>query len=96
MKTIKILNLKGEYMKDYKKLSLVAVGLVCVMFLGFAVLNGCKKQPPPATGGSSTTLEAKMIYTCPMHPEITSDKPGNCPKCGMALVKKEIAQPAAE
>ncbi|MET0988713.1 MAG: heavy metal translocating P-type ATPase, partial [Steroidobacteraceae bacterium] len=25
------------------------------------------------------------IYTCPMHPEIRQDKPGNCPKCGMAL-----------
>ncbi|MCI0559544.1 MAG: hypothetical protein MN733_13705, partial [Nitrososphaera sp.] len=25
-------------------------------------------------------------YTCPMHPEITSDVPGRCPKCGMALV----------
>ena len=29
------------------------------------------------------------IYTCPMHPEIIRDKPGNCPVCGMALVKKE-------
>lgn len=27
-------------------------------------------------------------YTCPMHPEVLSDKPGKCPKCGMALVKK--------
>lgn len=27
----------------------------------------------------------KIKYTCPMHPEVTSDKPGNCPKCGMAL-----------
>ncbi len=26
------------------------------------------------------------MYTCPMHPEIVSDKPGRCPKCGMALV----------
>jgi hypothetical protein len=26
-------------------------------------------------------------YTCPLHPEVKSDKPGNCPKCGMALVK---------
>ncbi|HLE65575.1 MAG TPA: heavy metal translocating P-type ATPase, partial [Burkholderiales bacterium] len=25
-------------------------------------------------------------YTCPMHPEIVQDKPGSCPKCGMALV----------
>lgn len=25
------------------------------------------------------------IYTCPMHPEIRQDKPGSCPKCGMAL-----------
>ena len=25
-------------------------------------------------------------YTCPMHPEILQDKPGSCPKCGMALV----------
>ena len=25
------------------------------------------------------------IYTCPMHPEIRRDRPGNCPKCGMAL-----------
>lgn len=28
-------------------------------------------------------------YTCPMHPEVTSDKPGKCPKCGMDLVVKK-------
>ncbi len=26
-------------------------------------------------------------YTCPMHPEVISNKPGKCPKCGMNLVK---------
>jgi len=26
-----------------------------------------------------------MIYTCPMHPEIEQDYPGECPKCGMTL-----------
>lgn len=28
---------------------------------------------------------ASAIYSCPMHPEVRSDHPGNCPKCGMAL-----------
>ena len=27
-------------------------------------------------------------YSCPMHSEVKSGKPGKCPKCGMDLVKK--------
>lgn len=38
---------------------------------------------------SSATPAAEAMYSCPMHPEVTSDKPGTCPKCGMALVKKK-------
>ncbi|HXU29991.1 MAG TPA: heavy metal translocating P-type ATPase [Thermoanaerobaculia bacterium] len=34
-------------------------------------------RPEPAPPGSQ--------WTCPMHPEIVRDKPGSCPKCGMAL-----------
>src|SRR3989339_144001 len=30
--------------------------------------------------------ESNIEYTCPMHPEVRSDKPGICPKCGMTLV----------
>ncbi|HJU19216.1 MAG TPA: heavy metal translocating P-type ATPase [Stellaceae bacterium] len=36
-----------------------------------------RETPPPAVPGA--------IYTCPMHPQIRQDKPGNCPICGMAL-----------
>ena len=28
-----------------------------------------------------------VTYTCPMHPDVISDKPGKCPKCKMNLVK---------
>jgi Cu+-exporting ATPase len=35
---------------------------------------------PPATGAPERTE-----WTCPMHPEVASDRPGACPKCGMAL-----------
>jgi cation transport ATPase len=31
---------------------------------------------------------ADPIYTCPMHPEIQQNHPGNCPKCGMTLEPK--------
>ena len=31
---------------------------------------------------------AAMAYSCPMHTEVMSDKPGKCSKCGMDLVKK--------
>ena len=39
---------------------------------------GAPKQPSVPTSGGTT-------YTCPMHPEIRQDRPGVCPKCGMAL-----------
>jgi len=33
--------------------------------------------------------EVVKIYTCSMHPEVRSDKPGKCPKCGMTLIEKK-------
>src|SRR5947207_207159 len=33
----------------------------------------------------------ESVYTCPMHPEIERDKPGDCPICGMALERKTIS-----
>jgi hypothetical protein len=34
---------------------------------------------------------AAAAYSCPMHPEVTSDKPGVCPKCNMKLTKPAAA-----
>ncbi|MGB3540523.1 MAG: heavy metal translocating P-type ATPase, partial [Mesorhizobium sp.] len=38
---------------------------------------GERPEPAPMPKGTQ--------YTCPMHPEIIRDKPGDCPICGMAL-----------
>lgn len=35
-------------------------------------------------------IMSTTMYSCPMHPEVTSNKPGNCSKCGMALVKHKM------
>jgi predicted RNA-binding Zn-ribbon protein involved in translation (DUF1610 family) len=35
--------------------------------------------------GKQDTTQHAALYTCPMHPEVTSHKPGKCPKCGMTL-----------
>jgi Cu+-exporting ATPase len=45
-----------------------------------------KRDSTPAAPPSG-----KVIYTCPMHPEVQQDHPGNCPKCGMTLERKTAA-----
>jgi len=50
-----------------------------------AYLVKAEAPPPAATPG--------VVYTCPMHPQIRQDHPGNCPICGMTL---EPEMPTAE
>lgn len=50
-----------------------------LVFFTLAVLAGC----------GSEARKAETLYTCPMHPDYVSDHPGDCPVCGMRLVKKK-------
>lgn len=41
------------------------------------------------SGPSPQTPSKTALYSCPMHPEVSSNRPGKCPKCGMNLVEKK-------
>ncbi|PMP70714.1 MAG: copper-translocating P-type ATPase [Thermodesulfovibrio aggregans] len=48
----------------------------------------CGHASKPITPAGS---QAKVEWTCPMHPEIIRDAPGICPICGMALEPKTVS-----
>jgi len=48
-----------------------------------------------ASFGTALAAE-KTLYTCTMHPQIIREEPGNCPICGMRLVKLDAARLATE
>ena len=61
--------------------------IVTLLLLGVVVIFGVKIFDH---GNSmQETAAVKDVYYCPMHPNYTSDHPGNCGICGMKLVKKE-------
>ncbi|CAN5179277.1 efflux RND transporter periplasmic adaptor subunit [soil metagenome] len=61
---------------------------IYILLLSF-LLVACKNKNVAVTHEQKEHAAHNSVYTCPMHPEIVRDKPGNCPICGMPLVLKE-------
>ncbi len=70
-----------------------------ILFLSMAVttlfISSCGGENAATEESPSSTTE-KVEYTCPMHPEVISNEPGDCPKCGMPLEKKEMKMDGAD
>lgn len=65
--------------------------LIIIIFLAasfLVTLSACNNTTTKNPANESKSTES-IVYTCTMHPEVQSDKPGDCPKCGMELVKME-------
>jgi hypothetical protein len=84
-------------MKIYNKIIFTIVMIIYFASNGYSIEEDRKK-----TVLTNDTIQARQIkqvsiqdtlqvYTCSMHPEVISKKPGNCPKCGMELVLKNSA-----
>jgi len=69
-----------KFREDPERFTKTTTGSMNVMPVGIQ----SKKSP-------ANSVSQAADYTCPMHPEVRSDKPGPCPKCGMATEPVRIA-----
>ena len=76
---------------------LIILSITAIMF----ILGACHSSPvknEPANNNATSQIfnldttklkSGEIFYQCEMDPEVISDKPGKCPKCGMDLEKSE-------
>ena len=78
-------------MKRVLIVAAVAVAVAGGLALGY-LAGRAGGQPATETGA----VAHGALYHCPMHPQIVSDKPGQCPICQMTLVRNVDQQKTAE
>ncbi|WP_051359799.1 heavy metal-binding domain-containing protein [Adhaeribacter aquaticus] len=67
---------------------------ISLFILGLTFFTACNNTSQTGTTQTQSPEQtetkqevAGLTYTCPMHPEVISNEPGKCPKCGMFLEK---------
>jgi hypothetical protein len=66
-----------------RAIAVIAVGAMMIAVAGYSSQGGHKDKV------INQVNSEKINYTCPMYPELISDKPGSCPKRGMDQVKSD-------
>jgi len=72
-------------MNNIKRINLKRICVLLFVVLSVSIFNSCKQKVQ-----SVVKAKSKFYYTCSMHPQIHEDHPGNCPICGMKLIKVEF------
>ncbi len=62
-----------------------------------AIIAGSTSLVMSSCGNSSAShtvfvanTDSSMVYSCAMHQQVISKHPGDCPKCGMTLLKQKV------
>ncbi|MCS7023235.1 MAG: efflux RND transporter periplasmic adaptor subunit [Bryobacteraceae bacterium] len=74
---------------NFRRTALTAALLSIAFILGLSLGRRQAVHLPEAH-------QQEANYYCPMHPQVRSEKPGNCPICGMRLVQQEVASVAGQ
>ncbi len=63
--------------------------VVALFAAGVLIAGGWHSIRHKGVASGEAAHKQKYLYCCPMHPDFTADKPGDCTICGMSLVKKQ-------
>ncbi|TAL31854.1 MAG: efflux RND transporter periplasmic adaptor subunit [Alphaproteobacteria bacterium] len=80
-----------------KRVLLGIVILIIALATGYFIGQDGKR--PVNTSGNPVLAgkpAAQQVYTCSMHPQVRSDKPGKCPICGMPLIPANLSDAATD
>ena len=83
------------------KKTISIVLLIALLTTSFVACNNHETKNNNSTTQTDTSGMRQMMvsdemYTCKMHNEVMSNKPGKCPKCGMTLVKQKMTDKQME
>jgi membrane fusion protein, copper/silver efflux system len=78
-----------------RRVATAAICILAVLALAAGLFVSRTANRVPAGQASAANDRNAAEYSCPMHPFIVNKRPGNCPVCGMPLVRKVVGNPAA-
>src|SRR4051794_1932380 len=70
--------------------------LLTVLIVAAAMLAGSMQSSGVVTAQTKPKQQQSVTYSCPMHPDFKSKKPGRCPRCGMTLRPDTAAAPTPQ